>query len=95
MSKCADQVVMARVASQRGMPWRDNFGVLLYFLGKIARADTAKFEELKRWIQEAEDRLSTRTVTSVQDLHFGDLTTIQVCCALPVSHAPSDVVLRE
>ena len=68
-------VVMAHVGPQAGLPFRDNYGVLIRLLGAKARMDTQSKVELNKNMDIAEEMVGHRNIESVEDLNIGDLAT--------------------
>ena len=74
------QVVALRVAAQRGMPWKENLGIVFGIFKVIAAALGADIGELKKLIVTAEKMVGERNIRCKEDLNVGDLTTLQVDC---------------
>jgi len=68
-------LVMSLVGPQAGMPFRDNYGVLICLLGAKARMDTRSQQDLRKYMNIAEEMVGKRNIKTVKDLNIGDLAT--------------------
>ena len=55
------------------MPWRENYGIIITFLGNRLKNDKSALAEMKTNLSDAEEILSQRQIQKVQDLNLGDL----------------------
>jgi len=67
-------VVMAHMAPQQGMNWRDYMGAIICLIGYKARKNQEALEDLKRQLSTAEIILAKRKISCVEDLNIGDLS---------------------
>ena len=68
-------LVMAHIGPQAGVPFRDNYGLLICLLGVKARMDTKCQEDLRKYMDIAEEMVGKRNIKTVDDLNIGDLAT--------------------
>lgn len=67
-------VVLAHMAPQHGMGWRDHFGAVLCLVGFKSRRDKQALADLNKQLDVAEDVIRERKIASVEDLNLGDLS---------------------
>ena len=54
-----------------GMPWRENFGILLTKMSSKMKNDPKYIKEMEQNLSEAEEILSKREINQVSDLNLG------------------------
>jgi glutathione S-transferase len=59
--------------STYGMPWRENYGIIMVILGRTMGSNAENIDGMKTCISEAETMLSERNIEDVEDLNLGDL----------------------
>jgi len=68
-------VVVSYIGPQMGLPFRENYGLAICFLGALCRRDKQAMVDLKKNLQVADEMVAERKITCMEDLNLGDLTT--------------------
>jgi len=68
-------VVLAHMGPQMGLPFRENYGLVICLLGAKARRDKQAMAELKKNLLAADELVAARKITCIEDLNLGDLAT--------------------
>lgn len=81
---CIEAQVALRLAATRGMPWRENYGIVPVLVGSVVEPPGGKesllVSKLQEHLDDAEARYSKRTISGPSDLNLGDLATMQEVC---------------
>jgi len=67
-------VVLAHMAPQHGMGWRDHYGAVLCLVGFKSRRDKQALADLNKQLDVAENVIGQRRIAKVEDLNLGDLS---------------------
>lgn len=76
-------VVMAHMGPQMGLPFRENYGLMICLLGALCRRDKQAMADLKKNLLVADELVAARKITCVEDLNLGDLATFMEA-SLPI-----------
>jgi len=71
MTFCKPALMYA--VSTYGMPWRENYGIIIAILGRTIGSSPENINGMKTCLSEAETMLSERNIKDVGDLNLGDL----------------------